>query len=381
MKNNIFLSVILIIISSCSTLAFWEDDTEDEAIEPVALKSFKNEYPISIKWKKSFKGENGLGSFKPSFYSGNMLVADPEGDIVSLNPKSGKENWKINLNRALASGVASGFGKLIVSDLNGFVIALDIDTQEIIWEKNIGGEVLSNAVVSASLILVKNSVGELVALSASSGEIKWSFRSQLPALTVRGTGESIIENGIVFSTFDNGRLAAFQLETGFFLWDAPISFVEGSSELENLIDGDSAPVLAKQLIFATNYQGNLTAFDVAQKRPVWNADASSFYSPIVTNNMIMVIQDDGSILSFSLANLSPSWTSDEYLRRQLSSGIAYKNLLLIGDLDGYVHAINPMTGITVGRKKVSGNPIMNIVSFRDFAYVIDLESNVVAIQL
>jgi len=381
MKNNIFLSVILILISSCSTLAFWEDATEDDVIEPVALKSFKNEYPLSIEWKKSFKGENSLGSFKPSFYSGNMLVADPEGNIVSLNPQSGKENWKINLNRELASGVASGFGKLVVSDLNGFVIALDIDTQEIIWEKNIGGEVLSNAVVSASLILVKNSVGELVALSASSGETKWSFRSQLPALTVRGTGESIIENGIVFSTFDNGRLAAFQLETGFFLWDAPISFVEGSSELENLIDGDSAPVLAKQLIFATNYQGNLTAFDVAQKRPVWNADASSFYSPIVTNNMIIVIQDDGSILSFSLANLSPSWTSEEYLRRQLSSGVAYKNLLLVGDLDGYVHAINPMTGITVGRKKVSGNPIMNIVTFRDFAYVIDLESNVVAIQL
>ena len=381
MKNNIFLSVILILISSCSTLAFWDDDTEDEVIEPVALKSFKNEYPLSIEWKKSFKGENDLGSFKPSFYSGNMLVADPEGNIASLNPQSGKENWKINLNRELASGVASGFGKLVVSDLNGFVIALDIDTQEIIWEKNIGGEVLSNAVVSASLILVKNSVGELVALSASSGETKWSFRSQLPALTVRGTGESIIENGIVFSTFDNGRLAAFQLETGFFLWDAPISFVEGSSELENLIDGDSAPVLAKQLIFATNYQGNLTAFDVVQKRPVWNADASSFYSPIVTNNMIMVIQDDGSILSFSLANLSPSWTSEEYLRRQLSSGVAYKNLLLVGDLDGYVHAINPMTGITVGRKKVSGNPIMNIVTFRDFAYVIDQESNVVAIQL
>ena len=381
MKNNIFLSIILILISSCSTLAFWEDDTEDEVIEPVVLKSFKDEYPLSIEWKKSFKGENSLGSFKPSFYSGNMLVADPQGNIVSLNPQSGKENWKINLNRELASGVASGFGKLVVSDLNGFVIALDIDTQEIIWEKNIGGEVLSNAVVSASLILVKNSVGELVALSASSGETKWSFRSQLPALTVRGTGESIIENGIVFSTFDNGRLAAFQLETGFFLWDAPISFVEGSSELENLIDGDSAPVLAKQLIFATNYQGNLTAFDVAQKRPVWNADASSFYSPIVTNNMIMVIQDDGSILSFSLANLSPSWTSEEYLRRQLSSGVAYKNLLLVGDLDGYVHAINPMTGITVGRKKVSGNPIMNIVTFRDFAYVIDQESNVVAIQL
>tara|TARA_B100001142_G_scaffold182355_1_gene181906 strand:- start:28 stop:1173 length:1146 start_codon:yes stop_codon:yes gene_type:complete len=381
MKNNIFLGIILILISSCSTLAFWQDDAEGEVIEPVALQSFKNEYPVSIEWKKSFKGKNSLASFRPSFYSGNMLVADPEGNIFSINPRTGKENWKINLDRELAAGVASGFGKLIVSDLNGFVVAIDSETQETIWEKNIGGEVLSNALVSASLVLVKNSVGELVALSALSGEQKWSFRSQLPALTVRGTGESIIDNGIVFSTFDNGRLGAFQLETGFFLWDAPISFVEGSSELENLIDADSAPVIAKQLIFATNYQGNLTAFDIAQKRPVWNSKASSFYSPIVANNMIMVIQDDGSILSFSLANLSPSWTSEEYLRRELSSGAAYKNLLLIGDLDGYVHVINPMTGITVGRKKVSGNPIMNIVTFRDFAYAIDQDSNVVAIKL
>ena len=381
MKKNILLSIFLILASSCSTLDFWLDDSDEDSIEPVALQSIQNEYPIYLEWKKSFKGENSLGSFKPSFYSGNMIIADPEGNITSSNPQSGKINWKINLDRELAAGAASGFGKLIVSDVNGFVIAIDSETQDILWEKNIGGEVLSNTLVSASLILVKNSVGELVALSSSSGEKKWSFRSQLPALTVRGTGEPIIENGIVFSSFDNGRLGAFQLDTGFFLWDAPISFVEGSSELENLIDGDSAPVLAKQLIFATNYQGNLTAFDITQKRPVWNAKASSFHSPVVVNNMIMVIQDNGSILSFSMTNLAPSWTSEEYLRRELSNGVAYKNMMLVGDLEGYVHVINPLTGITVGRKKVSRNPVMSIVTFREFAYVIDQESNIVAIKL
>ena len=381
MKKYILLSIFLIFTSSCSTLAFWSDDLDEDIINPVALQPIQNEYPIYQEWKKSFKGENSLGSFKPSFYSGNMIIADPKGNITSSNPQSGKINWKINLDRELAAGAASGFGKLIVSDVNGFVIAIDSETQDILWEKNIGGEVLSNTLVSASLILVKNSVGELVALSSSSGEKKWSFRSQLPALTVRGTGEPIIENGIVFSSFDNGRLGAFQLDTGFFLWDAPISFVEGSSELENLIDADSAPVLAKQLIFATNYQGNLTAFDITQKRPVWNAKASSFHSPVVVNNMIMVIQDNGSILSFSMTNLAPSWTSEEYLRRELSNGVAYKNMMLVGDLEGYVHVINPLTGITVGRKKVSRNPVMSIVTFREFAYVIDQESNIVAIKL
>ena len=381
MKKNIFLSISLLLISSCSTLAFWSDDSEEDLIEPVSLESIKDEYSISVEWKKSFKGENSLGSFKPSFYSGSMLIADPEGNVHSANAVSGKINWQINLDRELSSGVASGFGKLVVSDIDGFVIAIDSERQEILWEKNIGGEILSNAVISASHVIAKNSVGELVALDSSSGEKNWSFRSQLPTLTVRGTGEPIIEDGIVFSTFDNGRLAAFQLDTGFFLWDAPISFLEGSSELENLIDADSAPILAKQLIFATNYQGNLTAFDIAQKRPVWNEDASSFYSPIAVNNMIMVIQDDSSIISFSLNNLSKSWTSEEYLRRDLSNGAVYKNLLLVGDLEGYVHVINPLTGITVGRKKVTGKPIMSIVTFRDLAYVVDQDSNIVAIKL
>ena len=380
MVKNLLISICLILISSCSTLAFWSDDDVDN-LKPVELKSIQKDFSISVEWKKSLKGESNLSSFKPSYYSGNMLVADPEGNIVSLNPKTGKENWKIGLDRQLSAGIASGFGKLIVSDVNGFVIAINSDTQEIIWEKNVGGEVLSRAKVTASLIIVKNSVGELIALNSNSGEQKWIYRSQLPALTIRGTGEPILEDGIVYASFDNGRLGAFQLETGLFLWDQPISFVEGSSELENLIDADSAPVITKQLLFATNYQGNLTAFDISQKRPVWNSKSSSFHSPVVTNNMIMVIQDNGSILSFSLVNLDPAWTSQEYLRRQLSSGVMYKNLMLVGDFEGYVHAINPLTGLTQGRKKVSAEPIISIVTFRDLAYVVDQDSNIIAIKL
>ena len=380
MKTNIVLVISLFLVSSCSTLSFWSSESDEETSEPIKLKKIQNLYPIEVVWKRSFDGKNDLGSFIPSFYSGEMIVADPEGNLISMNPSSGKVNWNIDLKRDLSAGTASGFGKIVLSDTDGFLVAIDTDSKETLWEKNIGGEILSNGVISASLVLIKNSVGELVALDSSTGDVKWSFRSQLPALTVRGTGEPIIDNGIVFSTFDNGRLAAFQLETGYFLWDGPISFLEGTSELENLIDSDSSPVIAQSLIFATNYQGRLTAFDIAQKRPVWNAEASSFHSPVIGNNMLMVIQDDGSILSFSMTNLSPSWNSEEYLRRDLSNGSMLNNLMLVGDLEGYIHIINPLTGITLGRKKVSGNPIMRIVSFKNLAYAIDQESNIVAVS-
>ena len=384
MQNKLILFLLIGILSSCSSLSslnFWSDDSDEDISKPAELVSFQEEASVNIVWKKSFKSSNELGSFKPAFYAGQMLVADSDGEITSLNPKTGKVNWTKTLERELAAGVVSGFGKFVVSDTEGNVLGFDLESQESLWETNIGGEVLANAVIDASLVVVKNSVGELVALDSSSGEQKWTFRSQLPALTVRGTGEPIIKDGIVFSTFDNGRLGAFQLNTGFFLWDGPISFVEGSSELENLLDADSSPVFANQLIFATNYQGNLTAFDLAQKRPVWNSKASSFHSPVIGQGMIMVIQDDGSIISFSSSNLAPSWVSEEYKIRDLSNGEIFENYMLVGDLEGYLHLINPMTGKTVGRKKVSGNPIKSLVTYGGLAYTIDQDSNLVAISL
>lgn len=60
----------------------------------------------------------------------------------------------------------------------------------------------------------------------------------------------------------------FELDSGYPVWDGAISYVTGSSELENLIDSDSSPVVDNGLIFTTNYQGNINIFDIAQKRSI-----------------------------------------------------------------------------------------------------------------
>ena len=55
MKTNIVFAITLFFISSCSTLAFWTDDSEEETSEPVKLEKIQNQNPIEIKWKRSFK--------------------------------------------------------------------------------------------------------------------------------------------------------------------------------------------------------------------------------------------------------------------------------------------------------------------------------------
>ena len=63
------------------------------------------------------------------------------------------------------------------------------------------GEVLAPPAIDAKFIIVKTGSGELLALDKSSGEIMWSYRSKLPALTIRGSSSPVIDGNNVYATF------------------------------------------------------------------------------------------------------------------------------------------------------------------------------------
>ena len=380
-KQKLFLLSILL-ISGCSTLdglRFWQNDEVDPD-EPKELSSFANQENIKVLWRNSYNGENEIGNFLPSFNAQNIFFSDASGNVLSLDAKTGNDNWSVKLN-FLASGTSAGFGIVVVADVDGNVIALDQTDGSVLWSSNVKGEVLSSVAIDAKIVVVKTGSGELLGLNKDSGEVIWSYRSTLPVLTIRGNSSPVIVDNLVYASFDNGRLGVFELNSGFQIWDGAISYVSGASELENLIDSDSNPVIEGGLIYTTNYQGNLNIFDPSQKRSVWSNNASSFFSPIISRGMLMVVEENSSIKSFALKTLEESWINSDYLNRDLSNGVSYKDNIVVGDFEGYVHVINILNGRTVGREKLSRNPIKTILSRSDSLYVIDEAFNLISIDL
>ena len=373
---------ILFILSSCSSLQglkFWETD-EAEPDEPKELTSYENLKNISITWDLSFNGENEIGNFEPGFSSQNLFFADSEGTLSSISINNGETVWSTELN-FLASGTAAGFGIVVVADVDGNVIALNQQDGSRLWSTNVRGEILSKSVIDTKIVVVKSGSGELIGLNRESGEIEWSYRSKLPSLTVRGSSSPVLSDDKVFVSFDNGRLGVFDINSGFPLWDGAISYVSGSSELANLIDGDSSPVIEGGLVYTTNYQGNLNIFDIAQKRSVWTNEISSFYSPIIMRGVLIVAEADSVIKSFSLTSLEESWVNEDYLNRELSNPVSYKGSLVVGDFEGYIHIIDPLNGKTIGRKKLSRKPIKSIFSRSNSLYVIDEAFNLFSVNI
>ncbi len=368
---NKLLSLILILsISSCSSIAFWQSDEVDPD-EPRELEDFNERFQFVENWEIKFKGENKLNNFEPAFSGSSLFFADQKGNVSNIDIQSGEIIWESELDSTISAGIVAGFGRLFLSDDKGNLICLDQNDGSIQWKSFAGGEVLANVGVDAGLVVVKTASGFLNAFNIETGSEEWSYRSVAPSLTVRGSSSPVINENIVYATFDNGRIGAFNLKTGLPIWDGAISFTEGVSELDNLIDADSSPILEGNRIYTVNFQGNLSVFDAAQRRAVWESKESSFYEPFILRGVLGIVSADSKISTYSSRTFEDSWKLEEYALRELSNPETHKGYILVGDFEGYIHAIDPLTGITVARKKISRSKIITLISRSDSFYAID----------
>ena len=368
---NKLLSLILILsISSCSSIAFWQSDKVDPD-EPRELEDFNERFQFVENWEIKFKGENKLNNFEPAFSGSSLFFADQKGNVSNIDIQSGEIIWESELDSTISAGIVAGFGRLFLSDDKGNLICLDQNDGSIQWKSFAGGEVLANVGVDAGLVVVKTASGFLNAFNIETGSEEWSYRSVAPNLTVRGSSSPVINENIVYATFDNGRIGAFNLKTGLPIWDGAISFTEGVSELDNLIEADSSPILEGNRIYTVNFQGNLSVFDAAQRRAVWESKESSFYEPFILRGVLGIVSADSKISTYSSRTFEDSWKLEEYALRELSNPETHKGYILVGDFEGYIHAIDPLTGITVARKKISRSKIITLISRSDSFYAID----------
>ena len=114
------------------------------------------------------------------------------------------------------------------------------------------------------------------------------------------------------------------------------------------------PVVAGQYLVTTSFQGQVTVTDLATQRVVWSEDASSTNRPEVSGDKVFVSTVDGKLNAYSLSTGQLAWQNEELLNRQLSNPVMLGQSLVVGDLDGVIHLLDPASGKLVGRAKTSG---------------------------
>ena len=351
--------VMLLSLAGCSTIQGWFDSDDDDPTAPVDLVKIEQTVKIKKLWSAGVGNGQGDGLYRlQPVISGEVIyAASAEGEIRAFERARGKTLWKADLDTPLSGGVGVYEDVLLLGSSEGFVLKVDANSGEILWSTQLRGEVLSPPQGNGKVVIAQTYDGKLQGLDFQTGDILWTYDSNVPVLTIRGTSVPILRNGVVYAGFANGRVLAFDAQTGAVGWEVRVAIAQGRSEIERIVDVDGTMELAGNELYAASYQGRVVAIDAASGRKLWQQDVSSFSGVSQGFGNIYVADEDGTLTAYLRSGQGVRWTQGALGYRELSRPTPVSSYVAVADLDGIVHLISQVDGEFAGRVKVDGNGV------------------------
>lgn len=383
--KQILKIISIFILASCQTLGFTQEDPDgpvklDLNYESFMTESWTNEAETPL-INFNFFGEN-IESEMFFDLNGTTVFAVNENQLVLTNFDSGEvlKSFELETSRII-SGVSVGYNTFLYADADGIIYAHDSNSGDLKWTKELEDVVLSEILITSTAVYVQTSSDVLYGLNLQNGETQWSKKAQAPLLSIRGTASPIAFEGLIFTSFSNGRLAAVREVDGIQLWEKPISRLKGSTELEKLMDADSKAVPINEDIFVANYNGSLTRFNIRNGEKVFSVDHSTLKPIVLHKSTITSINTDQEIIGFNAINGTEIWRSQKFKNRDITDLILYDNRLYFGDFEGYIHEINPENGMITGLVKTELKSIKQIAIYSDKLIVQDTDGSISGFDL
>lgn len=286
--------------------------------------------------------------------NGVVFVMNPKGEVAAYKGK--QRLWETKVTKQeLTSGVEAADGLVIVASRKGQVFALDQQTGEQKWTAQLSGSVISSALIQTGRVILVANDGTVFALDETIGQQAWTYKMANAAFSLRGQASPVsLDPRTVAVASSNGYLYAIDSLTGAPRMQRRVAVSDGRSDIQRLVDIDAEPVVSGQYVVTNSFQGQVTVLDLAAQRVAWSVDASSINRPEVAGNKVFVAQDDGKLKAFDLATGQELWQNEQLLNRNLSNPVLLGQQLVVGDLDGVLHLIDPNTGTIIGRSKTNG---------------------------
>jgi len=296
--------------------------------KPAELLPVTNQFDLAPVWSTSV-GSSETFNFHPVVAGDAVYVASHRGNLVKIDLANGNKVWEASVPERITVGPGSDGRVTAVVTTKGTVYAYD-DTGKPIWNVSVGSEVLTEPVVAGGVVIIRALDNRFIGLDAQTGTRKWTYQRQQSALSLRvGYGMLAIGNEVIVTGFAGGRFGMIAIANGGLVWESPISFPKGFSEIERLNDVTAKPSMEGEILCAVSYQGRIGCGQARTGNLIWFKDFSSFTGTTKDGTQV--------------------WENDKLTFRDVGEPLAVGKVLLMGDAQGYVHAFSQADGQMVAR--------------------------------
>lgn len=302
-------------------------------------------------------GRGGVG-FAPSLANGQIFAAARDGTVVRIDATSGQIVYRVQLAKPLAAGVGSDGESAVVISRDGDLIALD-GKGAVSWTIPMRLDSTTPPAVALGNVIVRSADNRVIALDLSSGKLRWNFQRNAPSLVLRQASGIAVTSSTVVVGMAGGRLLGLGLQDGSPRWEGPVAFARGSTEIDRLSDVVGTPLVIEREVCAVALNGNATCLDANNGQIIWARAASSNSGLDIDARTVVVSRDDGQISAFAKTTGTPIWTQSALKSRALSAPIIAGTAVLVGDDEGFVHAVSRADGVVLSRLATDGSAIVS----------------------
>ncbi len=282
----------------------------------------------------------------------------------------GQELWKVPLGTATRSGPVVYDGRVYLGG-HFKVLAVDAETGAVIWERPAAGPVQSSPALAGGSLFVGLPDHRLVALDPANGETRWEYKTGDMI-----TAAPVVHRGIVYVGSWDNRLYALDAATGESIWTYAATETIGS--LTPVDDGTLA-------VGDRNGQVHLLNARTGQNRLVYRTPKSASSAPVIAYDMVYFAAGGrlygidatereipgqyqfkrvwAQLWLWQAPRVPPPalqqagrwrFSPDGADSSIVAAPAAADAYLYVGDLQGRLYALNPLTGREAWRIQVAG---------------------------
>ena len=313
-----------------------------------------------LKWKFP-TGDRVVSS--PVWSNGAIFFGGDDGNIYSVEAKSGRQLWKCATGGPAPSTPAVADGLLYAVSYDGKLYALNATTGGVQWKFATGGErrfeakgihgfqpktqtiadpfdvFLSSAVVAQGAVFFGSGDGNLYAVDAKSGELRWKF----PTRDVVHASPAYKDGVLFFGSWDS-YFYAVDATTGKEKW----RFHGGEDPLvHNQVGFQSSPAVVDGVVYTGCRDAQLYALEAATGKLKWKFDNAFSWvitSPAVADGKVYFATSDSSLYHVLDAATGKSILKQQDKAYIFSSPAIAGDVVLVGVLNGTLQARDRKSG-------------------------------------
>ena len=343
---------------------------------------------------------SGRVTASPIVYGGNIYTLDAEGSLSAFAVTGGSAKWRVSLKPerenaqtsiwtlslagggdggGYGGGLAADSGRLYAATGYGNVVALDPQTGKKLWEKMLGAPIRSSPTAAGDRVFVVTLDGRFYCLAGTDGGELWTVRGLPQQASLLTNASPAVEGEIVVVPYPSGELVALKVADGTAVWSESLTRTRTTSQITSMSD-TARPAISQGTVYAVGHAGRMVATQGATGERLWSLNVPGTQAPWVAGDSVFVVDTIGQLMAISRMDGKVQWTV------KLPDGGSWSGPTLAGGTLWLASAGGKLVGVeaTTGRivtQKDLGDPVyIAPVVAQGRMYVLTDEAKLIALN-